>query len=187
MLWLAAGQEDDASYYYYYDDMCKDVKKQSECMARKKEWNCDWDNVKQACVETAPVWKTTAKAQGGSKPALPVKGGGSVKPPEGHDAVKAAKEECKKNAACKALLDCKAQHHTEQGTKGSDSGAKPQVPGSTAAAAKAAIAECGKNPLCKALMACQLTNRKGQEQIWGIGYACCAESCSNCFRREVSC
>ena len=82
-------------------------------MKRKKEYNCEWSDKKQ-CYETAPVPKTTAKAKGGSKPQQPD--------------VKAAMDECKKNAVCRAVLECKAQHHKDEGGKGSGSGAgKPQV------------------------------------------------------------
>ena len=82
-----------------------------------------------------------------------------------HAAAKAAKEECQKNSKCKAVLECKAQHHHEEGGKGSGSGAgKPLTPEQTAAL-KAALAECTKNTLCNALLACHAANSKGRTHI----------------------
>ena len=82
-----------------------------------------------------------------------------------HAAAKAAKEECQKNSKCKAVLECKAQHHHEEGGKGSGSGAgKPLTPEQTAAL-KAALAECTKNTLCNALLSCHAANSKGRTHI----------------------
>ena len=132
-------------------------------MKRKKEYNCEWSD-KKKCYETAPVPKTTAKAKGGSKPTPPVKNGGSLKPPvpgtkPQQPDVKAAMDECKKNAVCRAVLECKAQHHKDEGGKGSGSGAgKPQVSGLSSAAA---VLACGKNALCKAVMQCHFAQHTG--------------------------